>query len=208
MRKAVATKLQHFQRTIPFWHSNLTAKVSWRGEFWEKAQENKRPQILHNRPLCSLLSLSLLHSSRKSLSEKFSIQCLNLPLPSSIGPSSIFTPVFLLSERPLYQEVKKGLLQWNVWVKALPSWTTRPWPPPRLLSTTTRGICTNWMGLFPSFKAWVRFKIFSRKTGKYDFTALTTQYNFLMNSNGLLLKDFLFLKIYLILLFSKKKLFF
>lgn len=56
-----------------------------------------------------------------------------------------------------YQEVKKGLLQWKVWVKALPRVTTRPWPPDRLRSTTTRGICTSWMGLLLSFRACVRF---------------------------------------------------
>ncbi|TNN56134.1 hypothetical protein EYF80_033684 [Liparis tanakae] len=70
----------------------------------------------------------------------------------SVPPSSS-------SSSPLsdYQEVKKGRLQWKVCVKALPSVTTRPCPPERLRSTTTRGICTSWMGLFPSFSAWVRF---------------------------------------------------
>lgn len=55
-----------------------------------------------------------------------------------------------------YQEEKKGCLQWKVCVKALPRVTTRPCPPERR-STTTRGICTSWMGLFPSFSAWIRF---------------------------------------------------
>lgn len=69
---------------------------------------------------------------------------------------------------PDYQEEKKGLLQWKVCVKALPSVTTRPWPPERLRSTTTRGICTSWMGLFPSFSAWVRFNTW-RQTGLMTF---------------------------------------
>lgn len=55
-----------------------------------------------------------------------------------------------------YQEEKNGCLQWKVCVKALPRVTTRPCPPERR-STTTRGICTSWMGLFPSFSAWIRF---------------------------------------------------
>lgn len=61
-----------------------------------------------------------------------------------------------------YQEVKKGRLQWKVCVKALPRVTTRPCPPERLRSTTTRGICTSWMGLFPSFRAWVKFNTWGR----------------------------------------------
>ncbi len=161
MRKAVATK-RHLQWLIPFWHSNLTAIASWRGEFWEKAQENKRPGILCIRPPCIFLSVSLCYIHPGSLSESSSSSV------SRIEPSSIF--VFILSVRPFHQDVKKGLLQWKVWVNAFPSWTTRPWPPPRLLSTTTRGICTKCMGLFPSFKAWVRFKIYLIRTGKYDFT--------------------------------------
>lgn len=57
-----------------------------------------------------------------------------------------------------YQEEKNGFLQWTVWVKELLRWTIRPWVPPRLCSTITQGICTSWTGLFPSLKAWVRFK--------------------------------------------------
>lgn len=64
-----------------------------------------------------------------------------------------------------YQEEKNGRLQWKVCVKALPSVTTRPCPPVRLRSTTTRGICTSWMGLFPSFSAWVRFNTCRQKKG-------------------------------------------
>lgn len=62
-----------------------------------------------------------------------------------------------IAPRTVYHEEKNGRLQWNVCVKALPRVTTRPWPPERLRSTTTRGICTSWIGLLPSFRAWVRF---------------------------------------------------
>lgn len=58
-----------------------------------------------------------------------------------------------------YQEEKNGFLQWTVWVKELLKWTMRPCPPPWLRSTTTQGIWTSCTGLFPSRRAWVRFKI-------------------------------------------------
>lgn len=67
-----------------------------------------------------------------------------------------------------YQEEKKGRLQWKVCVKALPSVTTRPCPPERLRSTTTRGICTSWMGLFPSLSACVRFNTWGQTAFMYE----------------------------------------
>lgn len=102
----------------------------------------------------------------------FSLTLSFLTSGAMCGQKADASPLLPSSSFSDYQEEKNGRLQWKVCVNAFPTVTTRPWPPERLRSTTTRGICTSWRGLFPSFNAWVRFNTWE-KTVHYSCAKAT-----------------------------------
>lgn len=142
------------------WYANLSSSHSSLPSTKKKIQHELKPGFFFSYFSSPMSSSSLLFLPNKYVSRVIFTSSPSLSsrqrnkqkeTKRAAEHASLQLPPF--SPVSVYQEEKKGRLQWNVCVKALPSVTTRPWPPERLRSTTTLGICTSWIGLFPSFSA-------------------------------------------------------